>query len=200
MRWIDRRLAGGEHEEHGGLGALEAEDDGVGLRGLHRFHVGVPVLARVDPELGGGLRDLANHVEGELDILRRERLAVVPAHVLAEKEHEVPVVLLPRPLLGQLSHHGVRALHALELIEHHEIVEAGQGQPHRGDGCRLVYGEADGELLPLHEVDHAARLGCLRHGDRRDEQRDSDHTDELHAASGLDHRNSLGRSEWWGER
>src|SRR2546422_3133435 len=50
----------------------------------------------VDPELGGGVRRLTEHVEGELDVLRGERLAVVPLHALAEEEHEIPEVVLPR--------------------------------------------------------------------------------------------------------
>mgnify|MGYP003296241739 CR=1 FL=1 len=45
----------------------------------------------------------AQHVEGELHVLRRERLAVVPLHVLAEEEDEVAVVVLPRPALGELG-------------------------------------------------------------------------------------------------
>src|SRR5262249_21755919 len=127
-----------------------------------------------------------DHVEGELDVSGGERLAVVPPDVLAQEEDEVPVAVLPRPLLCEIPHHGVDALHALELVEDHEVVEAGQGRPHGGDGGRLVYGDADGELLALHQVDHAARLGRLprRGGGGERQRRRDDRDEELHAATG----------------
>jgi hypothetical protein len=37
-------------------------------------------------------------------------MAIVPLHALAQEEHQVPVVVLPRPLLGQLADDRVQAL------------------------------------------------------------------------------------------
>ena len=81
---IDRRVAGGEEHEERRLRPLEPEDHRVGVRRLDGLHVGIPVLARVETELGGRLGSLADHVERELDVLGREGLPVVPLDVPAE--------------------------------------------------------------------------------------------------------------------
>ncbi len=98
----------------------------------------VPQLARVDLEPGLGLRRPAHHVEGVLHVLRGERLAVVPLHVVPQEEDEVAVVVLPRPLLGQLGDDRVHALLLLGGIVVHEVVEAGAGLLHGGDRRLLV--------------------------------------------------------------
>ena len=95
-----------------------------------------------------------------LTSLRGERLAVVPLHVLPEEEDEVPVVVLPRPLLGELGDDGVGALHRLERVEEDEVGVARGDRPHAGDGGRLVDGEAR-RVLDQHGVEDAAALGRL---------------------------------------
>ena len=127
--------------------------------------VGVPVLARVDAQLAGRVGRLAQHVERELHVLGRERLAVVPLHALAQEEDQVAVVVLPRPLLGELADHGVHALLLLERIEDHEVAEARHRRPRRRHGRGLVDGEPLRRVLALGDGEHAARLRRLR--DRR---------------------------------
>ena len=161
---VDGRVARGQHHEQRGLRPLQAEHDGVRVRRLHVLHVGVPVLARVDPELGRRIRGFAQHVERELDVLRGEGLAVMPLHVLAEEEDEVLVVVLPRPLLGQVADDGLQALGRLGLVEEDEVVEARERwEARRVRGC-LVDGEALGQVLAQHDVEGAARLRGLRGG------------------------------------
>jgi hypothetical protein len=141
-----------------GCGRFHLEHHGVGIGRLHVLDVRVPVLAGIEAELGLGLRRLAQHVEGERDVLGGERLAVVPLHVLAEEEHEVPVVVLPRPPLGEIPDDGVHALRRLRGIEEDEVVEARQRRKAgRGRGG-LVHGEALGRILALHDVEDAARF------------------------------------------
>jgi hypothetical protein len=176
---IDRRVAGGEEHEERRLRPLEPEDHRVGVGRLDGLHVRVPVLARVETELGGGLRRLADHVEGELDVLGGEGLPVVPLDVPAEEHHEVPVIVLPGPPLRELGDHGVGALHGVGGIEHHQVVEARRRREDDGDGRRLVDGESLGEILAQHDVEGAAGLAG-RHGGGRG-----------HAGDGL--RRLLGR-------
>jgi hypothetical protein len=92
---VDGRIARGQHEEQGRLRPLEPEDDRGGVWGLDRFDVLVPELPGVHFELGLGVGRPSDHVEGVLHVLRREGVAIVPLHVTAEEEDEVPVVVLP---------------------------------------------------------------------------------------------------------
>jgi len=165
---VDRSVAGGEHQEQRGLRLLQAKDRRVGVRRLDRLDVGVPVLSRIDPQLGGRVGRLAEHVERELHVLGREGLAVVPLDALAEEEDEIPVMVLPRPLLGQLADDRVDALGLLQRIEQHEVIQTRHGRPHGRDRRRLVDGEALGQVLSEHHVQDPAwfwsrrRLGSLR--------------------------------------
>ena len=162
VRGIDRGLPGGEHHQDRGLGPLEPEHHRVGIRGLDRLDVGVPVFPRVEPELAGRLGRLAHQVEGELDVARGEGLAVVPLHVPPQEEHQVAIAVLPGPLLGQLAHDGVGRLHRLRGIEVDQVVEARRGRPDGGDRGGLDDREALRQLFPLHQGEHAAVLRGLR--------------------------------------
>jgi len=104
VRGNDGRVAGGEHRQQRRLRALEPEDDGNGVGRLDGLDVGVPLFPGVQAKLRRRILRLAHEVEGELHVLGREGLPVVPARVLPEEEHEVPVVVLPRPTLGQLGY------------------------------------------------------------------------------------------------
>src|SRR3989441_12957779 len=77
-----------------------------------------------------------------LDVLGRERLAVVPLHVGPEQEDQLAIALLPRPSVGELPDDRVDAVGRLHWIEEHQIVEARHGRPHRGDRRALVDREA----------------------------------------------------------
>ena len=158
VRGIDGRLAGGQHGQQRGLRPLEPEDDGGGIGRLDGLDVDVPVLARVEAQPGGLLGRLAHHVEGVLHVLRGERRAVVPLHVAPQEEDEVAIVVLPRPLLGQLADDAVERLARLERVEDHEVRVARRGRPHGGDGSGLVDREPGGQLLALQQVEDAAGL------------------------------------------
>ena len=134
----DRRVSRGEHGQERRLRSLEPEDHGVGVGRLDGLDVLVPELARVHLELGLGVRSPAHGVEGVLHVLRREGLAVVPLDVLPEEEDEVAVIVLPRPLVGQLGDDRVDALLLLGGIVVHEVVEAGAGLLGGGDRRLLV--------------------------------------------------------------
>src|SRR6266851_915029 len=131
-------VAGGEHEEEGGLGPPAPEHDGMRLRRLDGLDVGVPVLAGAQAKLGRRRRRLADHVESVLDVARGEGLAVMPAHVLFEEEDEVAKVVLPRPPFGQLGDDRLHALERLEGMEDHDVRVARRHGPHVRDGGRLV--------------------------------------------------------------
>ena len=153
-------VAGGEHEEEGGLGPLEPEHDGMRLRRLDGLDIGIPVLAGAQAKLGGRLRRLPDHVEGVLDVARGEGLAVMPAHVLLEEEDEVAKVVLPRPPLGQLGDDRVHALERLQGMEEHDVRVARRHGPHVRDGGRLVNQQAR-RVLREKRVEDAAALGRL---------------------------------------
>src|SRR5206468_8167489 len=124
--------------------------------------------------LGGGVRRLAEYVEGELDVLGGEGLAVVPLDVFPEKEHQVSIVVLPRPFLCELAHERLETLGPLELVEDDEVVEAGHRWKAHRYRRRLVDGEALRQVLAKHDVDVAARLRCLGHRGSGDEGESSE--------------------------
>jgi hypothetical protein len=148
----------------------------VRLGRLDSLHVRVPLLSRVQPQLGRGVGRLADDVERVFDVPGRERLAVVPLHVLPQEEDEIAIVVLPRPLLGQLGDDRLGGVNRLERIEDHEVREARRHRPHAGDGSRLVDGEA-GRVLDQHGVEDAAALGRLGGGDANDGEDDQGERD-----------------------
>ena len=170
---VDGAVARGQHHEDRRLGALEVEDDRVRVGRLDLLDVGVPVLARVDAQLGRRVGALAHHVEGELHVLAGERLTVVPLHALAQEEDEVAVVVLPGPFLGEIADDRVERLHLLGRVVDDEVVEAGHRRPHGGAGLRLVDGESLRKVLPLGDVQGAAGFWRLTDG-RRAERDDED--------------------------
>src|SRR5713101_8019485 len=66
----------------------------------------------------------------------------MPPDVPAEEENQIPVAVLPRPLLRQLGNQRVDALLLLGWIVVDEVVEAGAVLLGRGDGGLFVGGEA----------------------------------------------------------
>src|SRR5581483_538327 len=152
------RVAGGQHREQRRLRTLEPEDDGVRIDRLDAVDVGVPLLARIDAQADGRVPRLADDVERELHVLRRERLAVVPADVLAQEENEVAIVVLPGPLLGELTDDRVRPLDRLGLIVDDQVAVARHRGPGDGVGRRLVDQEALREILATSESQYPARL------------------------------------------
>ena len=101
--------------------------------------------------------------KGVLDVAGGEGPAVVPSDVLAEEEDEAPVVVLPRPLRGQLGDHRVGALQGPLGVEEHEVRVARHHRPDVGDGRRLMDQET-GRVLDQDRSQDAAALRRLRSG------------------------------------
>ena len=163
----DRRVTAREHEQQRRLRALEPEHHGVRVGGLDRLDVVVPLLAGIDPEFRRRVGRLAHHVEGELDVARGERLAVVPRDAAPQEEDEVAIAVLPRPLLREIGKDGVEALERLHRVERDEAVEAGLGGPDRRQRGRLVDEESLSQVFPRQHLQHSAGSARSRRGRRR---------------------------------
>src|SRR5262249_25865644 len=123
-------------------------------------------------------RGAAHQVEGVLDVLAGERLPIVPAHALAQREHEAFAVVAPRPFLRQLADDGGGALLPAEGAKDHEVVVARHYCPVDGDRGFFMDAEA-GRILAVHRVEDAAHLRS-RTGSPggRYHERGEDHTTE----------------------
>ena len=97
---IDRVVAGGEQRDERRLRPAEVEGHLVVAVGRHLLQVVPPDLARVLAEQVGGL--LLQLVQGADHVLGRERLAVVPFHVVAQLEGELGLGVVPGPAGGEL--------------------------------------------------------------------------------------------------
>src|SRR5437867_4978135 len=180
---VDRREAGGEHEQERRLRALETDDHRARIDRLDAVDVDVPLVPGIGPQLRRRIGRLPQHVERVLDVRGAERPAVVPGDVAPQREHQLAVVLLPRPALGQLADDRVGAVRGLGRIEEHQVAEARHGRPHRGDGRALVDRETLRQVLAQAQRQHAARLRRLTDGRRfpeRDERDRHDGDDPSH--------------------
>src|SRR6202011_2017611 len=66
------------------------------------FEIAVPRFAGVDAQLLA--RPAGQQIPGAHDILRREGFAVVPLHSFAEPKRQLCLVLVPRPVGGEIWH------------------------------------------------------------------------------------------------
>ena len=164
---IDRRVARGEQRHQRGLRRLEMER-GLGVAvGGDLLDVGPPGRTRIAPELGLALA-AQQQVEGAGDVLGAERLAVVPLHALAQGEHQLPVVVLPLPLGGEVGHDRLEAVLRRVLVEHHEVVV--ERHERHGDGHRrLLVDRGAGRRVHVLDPEHAA--GFLRRDRTAEAQR-----------------------------
>src|SRR5262249_42923415 len=89
-----------------------------------------PYAARVFAEIIVGLA--VEPMPGALNILRGERLAVVPFDTLPKLECEAGAALIPRPALGKLGNDRIDATDRLHRVKHDEPIEYGAGSHH---GC-----------------------------------------------------------------
>src|SRR5262249_33977244 len=91
---------------------------------------------------------------------------------------ELPVAVLPRPSLGELTDDRLLAVDGLERVEEHQVAEARHGRPHGRDRRALVNREALREVFAKPQGEGGAalgRLGLTRGGRRRqDHQRCQD--------------------------
>src|SRR5713101_2655082 len=90
---IDRRIPTGESRKKARLWPLQMEGNFVIATGGDCFEVPPPGFARIDPELLA--RFPGQQVKGALDVLGRERFAVVPADPCAQRQGQLGPVLVP---------------------------------------------------------------------------------------------------------
>ncbi len=150
---IDRRHAGCQQRQEGGLRPLEVEDRASVALDRDAVEVLVPGLAGIDAQLGGGLAD--QHLPRALHVFGGERLAVVPGHALAEREGEGGALGVPRPLGGELGHDALQAVLGHVLLVDHQVVED------RHPGCdgrdsRLLVDRQARRAVAVEHLEHAA--------------------------------------------
>src|SRR5439155_18833558 len=90
---VDRREAGGEHEQERRLRALETDDHRARIDRLDAVDVDVPLVPGIGPQLRRRIGRLPQHVKRVLDVRGAERPAVVPGDVAPQREHQLAVVL-----------------------------------------------------------------------------------------------------------
>src|SRR6202022_1233828 len=101
-----------------------------------------------------------HHVEGAFDVVRRERLAVVPFDALPQLEIERLAVAAPGPALGEIRDDRIHAVLRHVLLVDDEIVEDGhEGNVGRIGRLLVDRGAARGVTM-IHSQDTALlRLG-----------------------------------------
>ena len=149
---------------------LEADADAPGVGSLHRRDA---LLERL-----GGRATVA--LEGELDVLGGDRLAVVELHSLAEDELVDETVRGHRPRLGQARRDGI-ARHRLE----HRVVQGVDHHEGRDDPGGLGRIEPGGGERDVRAPDHLTfgRGGARRRAEdheREDEQRSEEASNVSH--------------------
>ena len=85
------------------------------------FEIDPPALAVIEAQLLLAL--VGQQIERAFDVLRGERLAVVPFDAVAQLEGQLGAVLVPCPARGELGHDRLHAVLRNVLVENDEIVE-----------------------------------------------------------------------------
>ncbi len=157
MTRIDRRITRGEQRDERCLRLLQVEGRGVIAAGADTVEVPIPGPARVYAE--AVWRFAEDHVPGALHVGGGERLAVMPAHSLAQAEGQFFPVFAPRPAAREIGNDRIQAVLRNLLIEQHEIVE---DRHHRRDhrNCHFLQDRHAGRTVAVRHVEDAARLLC----------------------------------------
>ena len=163
---VNRRHAGREQHQERRLRALQHKSYTVIAIGRDLVEVAIPGLARIEAKLLA--RFAEQHVPGAFDVVRGERLAVVPFDALAQPKADPRKVLVPLPALGQLGLDQIEPVLLLVLIEEHEIVEHAHERRHRRDR-RLLVDRSARRAVAVKKFQHAAAL--LREGRSGREQK-----------------------------
>ena len=127
MTGINRRKPVGEKHQKRRLRPLQMEGDLVIAVRRHLIEVAIPEFAGIDAEFVARL--VEQEVPGALDILGRERLAVMPFDTLAQREGERGPFLVPRPAGREIGNDRFEAALLHVLIEHDQIVEHSHRHP-----------------------------------------------------------------------
>ena len=179
---VDRREAGGQHHDEGGLRLLHAEADLVIVRGCHLLEVAVPGFAWVDAKLLH--RHAGQEIPGAFDVSRGERLAVMPFDTLAELQGQLGAVLVPRPFGRQVRHDRVEAVLPDLRVEGDQVVEHPQHRALGEDRLFLVDRHA-GRAVDRVDLQDTARF--LRGGGWRDTDTKQGHAGCHEAEHALGH-------------
>jgi len=107
-----------------------------------------PHSARVFAEIIFGLA--VEPVPGALNVLRGERLAIVPFDTLPKLECEAGAVLVPRPALGKLGNNRIDATDRLHRVKHDEPIEDGASSHHGRKTDLLQDRQARGVSADVH--------------------------------------------------
>ena len=166
----------------GSAGAVEGHEIRPGVLQVKAHAAGIDHLDLAHPLLEDGRGRAAIALEGEFHVLRRHRLAVVKARVLAQDELPHATVLRHGPRLGQAGRVEVRR-HRL----HEGVVERVEDHERRDLGVRLGGIEpARGERDVDGEGHSAGRLGRgWRHQEAGQSDRAKDVSPARHRASFL---------------
>ena len=172
VTWIDRRHAGREQREKGGLRPLQHESHLVVAVGLDLGKIAVPALARVDAQLVGRLA--LHQFPGAFDVGGGERLAVVPLHPLAQLESQPRAVLVPRPTGRQLWLDRGKAVLRQVLVEDDEVVHHPHHRPFGDDRRFLVdrhRGRTVNDVLPKNAARFLGRRMIADHPENSERNR-----------------------------
>ena len=166
MARVDRRHAGREQHQECRLRPLEYETHTVIAVGRDLVQIAVPGLARIEAKLFAGPAE--QHVPGALNVVRGERLPVVPFDPLSQLKADPRKIIVPLPALGELGLDQFEPVLLFMLIEEDKIVEDAHKRRDRRDR-RLLVDRPAGRAVAVKEFEHAAAL--LREGWRDCEQK-----------------------------
>src|SRR4051794_3503048 len=107
MAWVNRRKSGSEQCDKRRLRPLKLERHFLFAVDDHIIEVAVPGLPRVEAELV--LRLALQQLKRALDVLGRERFAVMPFDALAQFKRQVFAVLAPRPAFAKVGNDRLQA-------------------------------------------------------------------------------------------
>ena len=93
MAGIDRRPAGCQQREEGGLGPLQMEGDLIVAFRAYFLQILIPRLTRIDAQLLCGLP--GEQIPSANDVLGREWPAVVPSDIVAQRQGQLGALLVP---------------------------------------------------------------------------------------------------------
>ena len=162
MAGVDHRVARRQQRQHRRLRPVQPERHAEIAVGNDLFQVVIPTVTRVGAQRR--CRSAQQQVPGAFDIGGGERLTVMPAHALPQREGQFGVVGAPGPTGRQIRHDRVDAVARLILPIHHQIVE----NPHERHGygvAGFLQDRRAAGAVAVKDPQHAAMFGLL--GDRR---------------------------------
>src|SRR3954451_6611751 len=155
MAWVNRRKSGSEQCDKRRLRPLKLERHFLFAVDDHIIEVAVPGLPRVEAELV--LRLALQQLKRALDVLGRERFAVMPFDALAQFKRQVFAVLAPRPAFAKVGNDRLQASLRHVLLIHDKIVEDAHHWP-LACNRRLLMDRHAGWAVEKIQLEDATRL------------------------------------------